>query len=287
MEARSIAENVQWVGAIDWDRRVFDALIPLPDGTSYNAYVVSGTQKTALLDAVDPACTEVLRSRLANAGVQKIDYVVVHHVEQDHSGAIPRILAEHLEAKVLASDKGKSMLIDHLGIAEDRIQVVKDGEQIDLGGLTLKFVYFPWVHWPETMLTWLPERQILFTCDLFGSHLATSELFAMDDPAVLPSAKRYFAELMMPFRNLIEKRLGKILELNPAVIAPSHGPVYEKPSLILDAYREWVSAPPQNLVVVPYISMHDSTRCMVEHFVDACTCRGIRAEQFNLILQIR
>jgi flavorubredoxin len=98
----------------------------------------------------------------------------------------------------------------------------------------------------------------------------------------LLGAKRYFAEIMMPFSNMIEKRLGKVLELNPEYIAPSHGPIHEEPSLILDAYRDWVCAPPRNMVVVPYISMHDSTRHMVEHFVEACGQRGIRAEQFNL-----
>ncbi len=282
MHARRIDEGIDWVGAIDWERRLFDELIPVPDGTSYNAYLVRGRERTALIDAVDPLYAGTLRSRLASAGVGRIDYVVSQHAEQDHSGAIPRLLAEHPEAVVLVTDKGKRMLTEHLGIPAERMRGVKDGERVDLGGLTLEFVHFPWVHWPETMLTFVPERRTLFTCDLFGAHLACGDLFAHGDPAVLLAAKRYFAEIMMPFRSVIAKNLGRVRALEPAVIAPSHGPVHEAPALVLEAYRDWVEGPPKNLAVVAYVSMHDSTHRMVEHLVDACSARGVRAEQFCL-----
>ncbi len=282
MKARLIAENINWVGAVDWDRRLFDDLIPLPDGTTYNAYLVQGAEKTALLDAVDPTMIDTLVARLSSTGVKKIDYIVSHHTEQDHSGGIPRILALYPDARVLASDKAKNLLADHLGLAQESLRVVHNGEKIDLGGLTLEFIYFPWVHWPETMLTWVYERRLLFTCDLFGSHLATSDVFAHGDPQILPAAKRYYAEIMMPFRNFIEKNMGRVTALRPAMIAPSHGPVYEEPSLIVDAYQEWVFGPPKNLVLLPYISMHGSTRILVDHLVDACAGRGVRVEQVNL-----
>ncbi|MBN1609752.1 MAG: FprA family A-type flavoprotein [Polyangiaceae bacterium] len=282
MDARRIADNVDWVGAIDWDRQLFDALVPLPDGTSYNAYLVRGKEKVALIDAVDPAHEQTLMARLASAGVTEIDLVVSQHSEQDHSGSIPAVLAEYPEARLLASDKGKRMLLEHLPIAEQQVQTVKDGQIVDLGGLTLQFLYTPWVHWPETMLTWLPERRTLFTCDLFGSHLATGDTFAREEAEVLVAAKRYFAEIMMPFRSQIERYLDRVNELDPAIIAPSHGPVFDRPSLILDAYQDWVSSPPQNMVLIPYVSMHGSTRIMVEHFLEACWSRGMRAQQINL-----
>jgi flavorubredoxin len=174
------------------------------------------------------------------------------------------------------------MLGELLKIPEDRVRAVADGERLELGELTLEFIHFPWVHWPETMLTLLPEREVLFTCDLFGSHFATGDVFVHDDPAVLPEAKRYYAEIMMPYSNMIEKHFGKVTSRSFKLIAPSHGPVWEKPQLILDAYRDWVFGPPRNKVVVPYISMHASTRQMVEHLVEACAERGIQAEQFNL-----
>jgi flavorubredoxin len=282
MNARNVTDGVQWVGAVDWDRRLFDELIPLPEGTSYNAYLVRGSEKTALIDAVDPSKAEILFARLEKAGVKKIDYLVSNHAEQDHSGAIPAVLSRFPEAKLVATERCLAMLSDLLGNIDGRGIAVKDGERLSLGDLTLEFIHFPWVHWPETMLTWLPERRVLFSCDLFGSHLATGNLFAEDEAEVVLAAKRYYAEIMMPFRTVIEKNFHKLDGRDIGFIAPSHGPVFHKPQLILDAYREWLSAAPKNLVVVPYVSMHDSTRRMVEYFVEAAAERGMRVEQFNL-----
>jgi flavorubredoxin/rubredoxin len=282
MQARKIGEGVWWVGAMDWDRKLFDSLIPLPDGTTYNSYFVQGSKKSALIDAVDPNMKRVLFERLKDLKVASIDYVIANHAEQDHSGTIPDVLDAYPMAKLVTSTKGKGLLIDMLAVAEDRIATVKDGETLDLGDKTLQFVEFPWVHWPETMLTWMPEQKILFSCDLFGSHLASAELFVADEAEVLLSAKRYYAEIMMPFRTPIEKNLNKVIKLEPQMIAPSHGQVHKRPKLIIDAYREWAAGPTKNLVVVPYISMHDSTRLMVEYFVEACASRGVNAEQFNL-----
>jgi flavorubredoxin/rubredoxin len=282
MEARRIGDGVWWVGAVDWDRKLFDSLIPLPDGTSYNAYFVQGSKKSALIDTVDPAMRRVLFERLKSLKISAIDYVIANHIEQDHSGTIPEILAANPMAKAVTTAIGKTLMTDMLEVSEDRIMVVKDGEILDLGGKTLQFVSFPWVHWPETMLTWFPQQKILFSCDLFGSHYASGELFASDENAVLLSAKRYYAEIMMPFRTTIENNLGKVLKLEAQFIAPSHGPIYKKPNLIIDAYRDWISSPPKKLIVIPYVSMHDSTRLMVEHFIEACAERGIAAEQYNL-----
>lgn len=282
MQARKITDRVWWVGAVDWDRRLFDSLIPLPDGTSYNSYLVQGTNKTALIDTVDLTMKDVLFARLKSLNVTRLDYIIANHAEQDHSGAIPDLLAIFPAAKAVTSDKGKLLLMDMLEIPEDRITVIRDGDTLDLGNQTLQFVYFPWVHWPETMLTYLLEQRILFSCDLFGSHLATADLFAGDEPVVMSSAKRYYAEIMMPFKTVIESKLNIVTELDAQMIAPSHGPIYRKPKLILDAYQEWVSGVPKNSIVIPYISMHDSTRMMVAHLVEACAERGIHAEQFNL-----
>jgi flavorubredoxin len=277
-----IKPNVYAVGAIDWDRRLFDELIPLPDGTSYNAYLIKGSEKTALLDTVDPKKTHVLLENLASTGVERIDYVVAHHAEQDHSGSIPDVLLLYPGAKVVTNAKCKAMLMDFLRIDEDKFIVVEDGQELSLGDKTLKFVFIPWVHWPETMGTYLAEDKILFPCDFFGSHLATSSLFVEDEPLVYEGAKRYYAEIMMPFRTPIKNNLKKLESLDIQIIAPSHGPVYQRPKFIIDAYKDWVSDEVKNEVVVAYVSMHDSTREMVEHFVDALAERGIKVRQFNL-----
>jgi flavorubredoxin len=277
-----IKPNVYAVGAVDWDRRLFDELIPLPDGTSYNSYVIKGNQKTALIDTVDPTKTHVLLDNLVKTGIERIDYVIAHHAEQDHSGSITDVLLLYPEAQVVTNAKCKAMLMDLLRIEDNRFIVVEDGQELSLGDKTLKFVFIPWVHWPETLATYLVEDKILFPCDFFGSHLAASGLFVEDEPMVYECAKRYYAEIMMPFRAPIKNNLKKLEAFDIQIIAPSHGPVYQRPKFIIDAYKDWDSYNVKNEVVVAYVSMHESTRDMVEHFVDALAERGIKVRQFNL-----
>jgi flavorubredoxin len=280
MIARSITDGVGWMGAVDWDRRLFDSLIPLPDGTSYNAYLVEGSGKTALLDTVDPTMTDVLMLHLQN--VPHLDYVVAHHAEQDHAGSIPHVLDKYDGAAVLTTPKGKGLLMDLLSLPDERIVTVGDGETVSLGDKTLEFIHTPWVHWPETMSTYLQEDQILFSCDFFGSHLATTDLYVTEEWRVYEAAKRYYAEIMMPFRRVVEKNLQKVEKRQIDLIAPSHGPIYNEPRFILDAYRDWVSEEPKNEVVLPYVSMHGSTEKMVEYLVSALAKQGIKVHQFNL-----
>jgi len=279
---RQLKSNIYSVGAIDWDRRLFDELIPLPDGTSYNAYLVKGREKTALIDTVDSTMADVLIENLNQLKIKNIDYVIANHAEQDHSGSLPQILDIYPNAKVVATPKCKDMLMDLLLIPESKFITVDDGNSISLGDKTLEFIHAPWVHWPETMFTYLKEGKILFTCDFLGSHLATSDLFVTDEPVVYEAAKRYYAEIMMPFRTTIKKHLEKIKELEIETIAPSHGPIYDKPEFILNSYRDWVSDEVKNEVVIPYISMHGSTKEMVDYLVNALIKRGITVKQFNL-----
>jgi len=279
---RQLKPNIYAVGAIDWDARLFDRLIPLPDGTSYNSYLVHGSEKTALLDTFDPTKTEVLIGNLIRVGIDKIDYVIAHHAEQDHSGSLPDVLMMYPEAKVVTNPKCKQMLIDLLSIEDGKFITVEDGEKLSLGDKTLQFIYTPWVHWPETMSTYVPEDKILFSCDFFGAHLATSSLFVDDEATVYESAKRYYAEIMMPFRKQINTNLAKLSDLDIKIIAPSHGPVYNKPSFIVDAYKDWASDTVKNEVVVAYVSMHGSTGKMVSHFIEALMDRGITVRQFEL-----
>lgn len=282
MRPREIRHGIYWVGAVDWDRRLFDSLIPLPDGTSYNSYLVQGSQKTALIDGVDPTKERLLLENLDALGVKKLDYLIANHAEQDHAGAIPAVLARYPDAKVVCTPRCKGMLVDLLMVAEDRFITVEDKETVSLGDRTLEFIHAPWVHWPETMLTYLREEKILFPCDFFGSHLATSDLFVTDEGQVYEAAKRYYAEIMMPFRTTIQKNLEKVREYQIDLIAPSHGPIYNKPEFILSAYHSWAFDEPKNIVVLPYVSMHDSTRRLVAHFVGALVERGITVKQFDL-----
>lgn len=281
MEIKKITAGVYAAPAKHWDRRLFDELIPLPEGTSYNAYIVKGDKKTALIDTVDPSKQQELLDALQDMNVN-IDYIIANHAEQDHSGSIPAVLERYPNAKVACTQKCKVMLIEHLLINEDLITAVDDGSALPLGGKTLEFIHIPWVHWPETMSTYLREDHILFPCDFLGSHIATSDLFVKNKAEVYDAAKRYYAEIMMPFRIPIRKNLEKIKDLHIDIIAPSHGPLYDKPEIILDAYRDWVSDDVKNEVVIPFVSMHGSTAVMVDYLVDALIKRGIDVRPFNL-----
>lgn len=282
MAIERITERVTSVGAQDWHRRLFDELIPLPEGTSYNAYLVKGSNATALIDTVDPTKERELLSNLNRLGINRIDYVISHHGEQDHSGAIPAILQAFPEALVVTNAKCKNMLQELLLVPDEKFKVISNEETLSLGDLTLQFFDMPWVHWPETMVTLLKEEEILFSCDFFGSHLASSSLFEEIDEAVISSAKRYFAEIMMPFSSTIRNHLKKVRELSPRMIAPSHGPVHRDPSVIIGQYENWTSNVKKPVVLVPFVSMHGSTRAMVEHLVDALSERQVKVKPFDL-----
>jgi flavorubredoxin len=280
MKPRKIKDKIYWMGYVDWDRRLFDALIPLPDGTSYNAYFIEGSEKTVLIDTVDPLKVDELLTQLKD--ISKLDYLVSLHAEQDHSGSIPHVLSRFPDAKLITSPKAKGMLMDLLCIPEESFITVSDGEILSLGDKTLEFIHTPWVHWPETMVAYLKEDKILFSCDFFGSHIATTDLYVTDEARVYEAAKRYYSEIMMPFRKVIKKNIEKIKSYDIDIIAPSHGPIYPRPSFIIDAHKDWIDGPSKNLVVLPYISMHNSTKQMVDFFISSLVEKGVSVEQFNL-----
>ncbi len=265
---RKIVEGVYNVGAIDWERTLFDEIVPLPQGTSYNAYLIIGKEKTALIDTVEPEKYEQLERNLEEMKVDKIDYIISNHAEQDHSGSIPMVLGKYPEAKVVTNAKCKEFEKDLLHLKDEDFIIIKEGDTIDLGGKTLEFIMTPWVHWPETMTTFLVEDKIAFTCDFFGSHAATTHTFAEQYDRIYHEAKRYYAEIMMPFRQIIGRNIEKIEKLNPEIIAPSHGPAYREPGFIINAYRDWISEKTKNEALILYVSMHGSTKKMVDALVD-------------------
>ncbi len=279
MKPEKITTDVYSLRVNHFNRRLFDSLIPLPEGTSYNCYMVKGTEKTALFDSADPEKAAVLFEYLKDE--KKIDYVIAHHAEQDHSGSIPLVLERYPAAKVVTNPKCKEFLMTHLHLPADKFIEVKDGETLQLGGKTLEFVYLPWVHWPETMGTYLREEKVLFSCDFFGSHLATSALFS-EEHIVYEPMKRYYAEIMMPFRTNIKAHLEKLAKYDIAYICPSHGPVHANPKFIMDIYRDWAVSEPHNKAVVAYISMHGSTYMLVNRLVSRLQELGVCVEKLNL-----
>lgn len=281
----SIAPNVFWVGVKHHNRRLFDGLIPLPHGTSYNAYLVIGSQKVALIDTVNPGFEDELLARISqHINPAKIDYVIMNHAEPDHANAGRKMLEVAKGAKLVAGAKGKEAAMMYFDVDPSRIMVVDEGSAIDLGGKTLKFIDAPWLHWPETIFTYIVEDRVLFPCDFFGSHIAMGDFFADEygNDLSLDMAKLYFAEIMMPFRKPGQNAVEKVKKLGVSIIAPSHGVIWRDPKVILDAYTGWTGEAMHKKVMIAYVSMWGSTEKMVNHMKELLVKKGVIVNVFDL-----
>lgn len=284
IKTTELAHGITWVGVEDWDRRIFDALIPLPHGTSYNAYLAVGKSRVALIDTVGRGFEDQLLAKIGTVlPPEKIDYVIMNHAEPDHAGAIPAVMSAAPGAQVITTKKGVEMAGALYHIPESRCLAIRDGDTLDLGGKTLRFLEAPWLHWPETMFTLSIEDRVLFTCDFFGAHMATDRLF--DDEVsdnLIPEARRYYAEIMMPFARMAAAGLDKAKSVGPKIIAPSHGPVYRRPERILEAYERWVRGNLAAKAVVAYVSMWQSTERLARAITSSISAEGVEAVPFNL-----
>ena len=279
-----IKDGVYYCGVEDFGRKIFDQLIPLPHGTTYNSYYIEGDKKRALIDTSYSKTIKEFIENLNGKG-EFIDYVIANHAEGDHSEALVKVLQMNPNAKVVTNKKCMDLLIDQYAIPENKFQVINDGDEISLGNKTLRFHLAPWVHWPDTMFTHLVEDNILFTCDFLGAHITYNQgqFYAQETQEYLLSAKRYYAEIMMPFRPHCRKYLDKIKQINPSMICPSHGGVYKNPDFILNAYYEWTADTPKNKVVIPYVSMYQNTERMVDRLAEKLKEEDVEVHKFDLI----
>lgn len=217
-------DHIYCVGAEHPDRSLFDCLMPTPHGTTYNSYIIAGEDKTALIDAVDPDKTDVLMMNLREAGVAKLDYLVCLHTEQDHAGSIARVRQEWPDMRVVATAKVRDLLATHVHIPPSAVDVVAEGDVLDLGGRSLRFMPIPFAHWPDNTMAYCEAENVLFSSDLFGSHFALSGARDVSDEVLMEAARSYYSEIMMPFRTQIARYTARVRELSPRIIAPAHGP---------------------------------------------------------------
>ncbi|MFH0817215.1 MAG: FprA family A-type flavoprotein [Candidatus Micrarchaeota archaeon] len=285
MGALEIAPDVFMVGAKDYKRRIFDALIPLPEGTTYNAYLVRGSEKNALIDTVNPGFEkELLLNVMEKIPLEKLDYLIMNHAEPDHGNAIPEVLEEAKNAKLLTSKVGAQAAKDYYGVPDERMQVVDETTRISLGEKTLRFIDAPWLHWPETMFTYLEEDKILFPCDFFGQHLALKANFdnELSWDELEEYAKRYYGEIMLPFRGAGQKALEKLKALEIKKIAPSHGLIYTSPEKIMISYSSWASGKLAKHVLIVYVSMWGTTEKMAKELGRLLRENGILVSTYDL-----
>ena len=277
-----ICKDVYWVGVKDWSRRLFDSLIPLPQGTTYNAYLIKGKEKTALIDTVNPGFEGEFEGKLnIISSLEELDYVVMNHAEPDHAGAIPYILNRNKKALIVTTEKGARIASLQYRAPTERIKTVKDGITIDLGSKTLQFIEAPCLHWPETMFTYLEEDKILFPCDFLGLHTAYG-FYDDQVPEMIQYAQRYFGEIMMPYKAMGKRALEKIKGIDIEMIAPSHGPIHRNPMRILEAYEKWTNGETLNKVIVAYATMWKSTEKMIQQLVASLEEEGVITTVYNL-----
>ncbi|MEP0827431.1 MAG: FprA family A-type flavoprotein [bacterium] len=272
MGAIKIAENVHWVGVRDPQLRKFDIIMNTRYGTTYNAYLVRG-EKTALIDASKAGFTgQFLDNVREIIPLSRIDYLVVNHTEPDHSGAITALLEENPRIELLCSGAAIPFVKNVINL-ERPIRGVKDNETLDLGGKKLRFLLTPYMHWPDTMMEFLEEDGILFSCDGFAAHLSDDSLFAETiDKDVDFEFHYYWDAIMRPFSNYIRKNLLKLDGLDIKLIAPSHGPVFrENPRQYIERYKYWTAdkSAGRNLVTVFYASSYGNTKLLGER-IGAC-----------------
>lgn len=283
MKALALKNNIWWVGGIDWDIRNFHGYLT-PRGSTYNAYLIID-EKITLIDTVKHYLDKELLSRISSVvDPSKIDYVVVNHVEMDHSGSLPQIMAAAPNAVIVTSPAGEKGLEAHYHSQWKYIQV-KSGDPLKLGRTNLKFVQTPMVHWPDNMVTYLQEEKILFSNDAFGQHIASPERF--DDELgfdiLMEEAAKYYANIVLPFGSQVQKALQALADLPLTMIAPSHGLIWRRhiPD-ILKKYAEWSANEADNKAVIVYDTMYGSTEKIAYSICGLFESKGISARLMNL-----
>lgn len=287
MLAVPVTESIHWVGAIDWNLRDFHGY-ETPNGTTYNAYLVIGAEKIALIDTVKtPFVPELLERIRTVVPLDKIDYVIVNHVEPDHNSGFRAVMEQLPNATAFASAGGVRGIAEYHG-PDLQVAAVGADDTIDLGGLTLKFFPMPMVHWPDSMFTYCPEQCCLMPNDAFGQHLATSERFA--DEAGLDLAIEelgiYYANILMPVGQQVAKAVSKIVEAGLVcdVIAPSHGVIWRKRDVptVIDAYDRYTAGDTKDKLVIAYGTMWGSTDILAKRIADGAIEAGCEVELFDI-----
>ena len=283
MNIVEIKPDIYWVGGIDWDIRNFHGYLT-QRGTTYNAYLIID-KKITLVDTVKHYLFDELLSRIKEiVDPSKIDYIISNHVEMDHTGSLPKLLQICPNAKVITSIRGEKGLKRHYKKDWD-FQVVKSGDTLNIGKRTLHFVHIPMVHWPDSMVTYIPSDKLLLPNDAFGQHIASSERFddELEWGMLQEEAAKYYANIVMPYGDQVKKALESIGGLDIDMIAPSHGIIWRSYILqILKEYQKWAAYESDDKALIVYDSMWGSTEKMAYALQEGLEESGIHVTMRNL-----
>ncbi|WP_288222324.1 FAD-dependent oxidoreductase [uncultured Clostridium sp.] len=294
MKSLELKKDIHWVGALDPNLRVFDIIMYTPYGTSYNSYVVKGNEKTAVFETVKVEFFDQYIERLKDLDVDitKIDYIVVDHTEPDHAGSVAKLLEISPNAKVVGSAPAIKFM-KKIANREFESITVGDGDTLSLGNKTLQFISAPFLHWPDSIYTYIPEDEVLITCDSFGSHYSSEAVLnskVENRENYMEALKYYFDCIFGPYKTYVLKAIRKIENLKIDMILPGHGPVLvENPMEIVEYYRTWStpsipSADAKKVVTIPYVSAYGYTASLAKKIAEGIEAAGnIEVRLFNAI----
>ena len=281
-----ITEDLFWVGALDPNLKIFDIIMETKFGTSYNSYLLRGSEGIALFETVkEKFFDEHLEKIRSVINLEDINYVVVNHTEPDHAGSVEKILEYAPNATVVGSNLAIKYLSEIIN-KPFKSKVVKDGETLSLGNKTLKFISAPQLHWPDTMYTYVIEDETLITCDSFGAHYCDERVLksAIEDSKeddYIEAYNYYFRMIMGPFKPFMLKALDKIKDLNLKYICPGHGLVLDHTNIekFVNLYREWCQPTKREKqsIVIPYVTAYGYTEEIAKEIK-----RGIEASNFDV-----
>lgn len=285
-----IADNVYYVGVSNPTLRVFDIIMCTEYGTTYNSYLVKGADKTALIDGAHKGFEANFQENVeAITDFANIDYMVVNHTEPDHSGAIRLVIEKNPDIVVYGTAACLKNLDNIVRLPFNRV-AVKDGDTLELGGKTLTFCVSPNIHWPDTMMTYLAEDKILFSCDFLGAHFAEPTMYvhkAYKKELYEKEFKVYYDAIMGPFAKFVIRALDRIKDLDIALVCPSHGPMIMGGDIqiAMDTYRKWATPEEKTdkTVAIYYVSAYGYTRQMCQYLAEKLEAKGLVASAFDVI----
>ncbi|AMK76047.1 MULTISPECIES: FprA family A-type flavoprotein [Methylomonas] len=290
--AVALSERVHWVGALDPNLRTFDIILKTANGTSYNAYVIRGSEGVAVIDTVKEGFANDFFARLESvADYSEIKVIVLNHLEPDHTGALPELMKRAPQAQLFISQKAQSMLKGLLKQDELSFTPVLTGDKVSLGDRSLEFLHTPYLHWPDTQCTYAPEEAMLFSGDVFGCHFCDNRLYNDKVGDFRFSFEYYYAHIMRPFKEYVVRALELIEPLPLKLIAPTHGPILrDRPQHYIQRYRQLSSPalhnelrPNQKTLLIFYISSYGNTRRMAEAiYQGAMQVEDVRVSLYDL-----
>ncbi|MGI6114132.1 MAG: FprA family A-type flavoprotein [Mahellales bacterium] len=287
MGAVKLSDNIYWVGAVDWNIRYFHGpAYTTHRGTTYNAYLIVDDKVTLVDTVYTPFADELIENIRQVIDPARIDYVVVNHIEMDHSGSLPAVMGLNPKARVFCSQKAVDGLKKHY-FADWDFNVVKTGDRLNLGQNTLTFIEAPMLHWPDSMFTYIAEQSLLMPNDAFGQHLASSFRFddQVEESVLMEEAAKYYANILTPFSRLVLKKIDEVVKMgiDIKVIAPSHGVIWRKdPTKIIDAYVKWASGQADKKAIIVYDTMWGSTEKMAHSIGQGIASQGIEYKLFKI-----